>query len=200
MTPQSQLTIPNMGANCLPLLDDWSFKCLHDAVEELFQGCGRKIPRQIFLPISNQNTPCNHSPLGTGFRGMEACIFLLDRLKDVRGDLKIVVGWFKGGWRPWVKFVRMVSNFMNPIYTECDWVSSAGVWKYWLGHNSATPASQDSILLTNISWKFCVKNVIKYPKIGLNTPPKIKISSKRGHFWKFFCIGAKLMNWGLEMR
>ena len=27
---------------------DWSFKCLHDAVDEQFQGCGREIPRQIF--------------------------------------------------------------------------------------------------------------------------------------------------------
>ena len=97
MTSQSQLTIPNMGANCLPLLDDWSFKCLHDAVDELFQGCGRKIPRQIFLPISNWNTPCNRWPRGTGSRGMEACIFLPNGLKDVRGDFKIVVGWLKGG-------------------------------------------------------------------------------------------------------
>ena len=27
---------------------DWSFKCLYDAVDELFQSCGRKIPRQLF--------------------------------------------------------------------------------------------------------------------------------------------------------
>ena len=54
MTSQSQLTIPNLGRNCLPLLDDWSFKCLHDAVDELFQGCGRKIQRHIFLEHSMQ--------------------------------------------------------------------------------------------------------------------------------------------------
>ena len=35
-----------------------------------------KVPRQIFLPIFNRNTPCNYWPQGTGSRGRQACILI----------------------------------------------------------------------------------------------------------------------------
>ena len=59
-------------------------------------SCSRAVEGK-FQGIFFWNTPCNCWPWGTGSRGMEACIFLPDGLKDVRGDLKIVVGWLKGG-------------------------------------------------------------------------------------------------------
>ena len=40
----------------------------NDAVDELFQGCGRKIPRQILLPIFNRNTQCNKELVPEGDR------------------------------------------------------------------------------------------------------------------------------------
>ena len=46
MTSHSQLRIANSHASCLPPIDE--------AVDELFQGCGRKIPRHIFLEHSMQ--------------------------------------------------------------------------------------------------------------------------------------------------
>ena len=39
-----------------------------DAVDELFQGCGGKIPRQILLPTFNWNTPCNKELVPEGDR------------------------------------------------------------------------------------------------------------------------------------
>ena len=42
----------------------------------MFRGCWRKTPWQIYLPIFNRNTPCNHWPRGTGSRGGQACIFI----------------------------------------------------------------------------------------------------------------------------
>ena len=75
---------------------DWSFKCLHDAVDEQFQGCGRKIPRQIFCLhlIGTLHATTDHGEL---FQREGGLLFLPDGIRDVRGDLEIVVGRLKGG-------------------------------------------------------------------------------------------------------
>ena len=96
-----------------------------DAVDELFQGCGAKIPRQIFLPIFDRDTPCNYWPRGTGSRGRQACIlfkiisfiflfFIFLLLQDMGG----------GGGNPRALLYRATINpirsgyQMNPIPLE----------------------------------------------------------------------------------